>query len=115
MLVVADSSPLHYLVLIDRTTILPTLFGQVVIPSTVVEELQRSRTPALVRDWMSSLPAWLEIRQPRQTPEALLFRLGAGERNVIVLAQEMQATLVLMDDMEGCAAAEHLAFSVLGT
>jgi predicted nucleic acid-binding protein len=115
MLVVADSSPLHYLVLIDHAAILPTLFGQVVIPPTAVEELQRSRTSALVRDWMSSSPACLEIRHPRQTPEALLFRLGAGERDVIVLAQEMQATLLWMNDMEGRAAAEHLDFSVMGT
>ena len=32
MLVIANTSPLHYLVLIEHTAILPMLFGDVVIP-----------------------------------------------------------------------------------
>jgi predicted nucleic acid-binding protein len=115
MLVVADSSPLHYLVLIDSTAILPTLFGRMLIPPMVAEELQRSRTPAPVRAWMASPPEWLEIRLPHQRPAAVLLRLGAGEREAIVLAQEVHATLLLMDDMEGRGEAERRAFSVVGT
>jgi predicted nucleic acid-binding protein len=60
MLVIADMSPLHYLVVIEHTAILPTLFEHVIIPSVVAEELQRPRTPAPVRAWMASPPAWLE-------------------------------------------------------
>jgi predicted nucleic acid-binding protein len=108
MPVIADSIPLHYLVLIDQAAILPTLFRRVLIPPMVAEELQHARTPAPVRAWMSSPPEWLEIRIPHQQPEAVLLRLGAGEREAIVLAQEVQATLLLMDDLEGvrkpCAA-----------
>jgi predicted nucleic acid-binding protein len=66
MLVIADTSPLHYLVLIEHTAILPALFGRVIIPPVVVEELQRPRTPAPVRVWMASPPTWLEIRALRQ-------------------------------------------------
>src|SRR5215510_13510825 len=47
MLVIADTSPLHYLVLIEHTAILPALFSHVIIPPVVAEELQRPRTPAL--------------------------------------------------------------------
>jgi predicted nucleic acid-binding protein len=115
MLVVADSSPLHYLVLIDHAAILPALFGRVLIPPIVAEELQRSRTPAPVRAWISSPPEWLEVRLPYQRPEAVLLRLGAGEREAIVLAQEVQATLLLMDDLEGREEAPRRAVSVMGT
>jgi predicted nucleic acid-binding protein len=73
MLVIADSSPLHYLVLIDHVTILPTLFGRVLIPPMVAEEFQRSRTPAPVRAWISSPPEWLEVRPTHQGPEAVLL------------------------------------------
>ena len=52
MLVIADTSPLHYLVLIEQTDILPSLFGHVIIPPGVAVELQRPRTPAPVRAWM---------------------------------------------------------------
>ena len=69
MLVIADSSPLHYLVLIDHAAILPRLFGQVLIPPMVAQELQRGRTPAPIRDWIASPPDWLEIRSIRRMPE----------------------------------------------
>lgn len=65
MLVIANTSPLHYLVLIDHPAILPTLFGRVLIPPAVVEELQRPHTPTAVSVWMASPPGWLEMRTPR--------------------------------------------------
>jgi predicted ribonuclease YlaK len=59
MLVIADTSPLHYLVLIEHPAILPTLFERLLIPLAVVEELQRPRTQVPVRAWMASPPARL--------------------------------------------------------
>jgi predicted nucleic acid-binding protein len=49
MIVVADASLLHYLVLIDQIAVLPPLYGQVIISSVVCEELQRPQTPEVVR------------------------------------------------------------------
>jgi predicted nucleic acid-binding protein len=49
MLVITDTSPLHYLVLIDHPVIFPALFRRVLVPPAVVEELQRPRTPAPIR------------------------------------------------------------------
>ena len=40
--VVADTGPLHYLVLIDAIDILPKLFGRVLIPEIVAVELSHS-------------------------------------------------------------------------
>lgn len=37
MIVIADTTPLNYLILIDLTRILPELFGQVVIPQNVID------------------------------------------------------------------------------
>jgi predicted nucleic acid-binding protein len=49
MIVVSDTSPVHYLVLAGVEHILPQLFGEVVIPPTVLAELQRHQTPEPVR------------------------------------------------------------------
>ena len=49
MQVVADTSPLHYLILIACTDILPALFDRIVIPRAVAAELQHPKTPARVR------------------------------------------------------------------
>jgi predicted nucleic acid-binding protein len=115
MLVIADTSPLHYLVLIDHPEVLPVLFGRVLIPPAVTEELQRPRTPAPVRAWIVSLPAWLEVHTPRQPLITPTLPLGAGEREAISLAQEIRANLLLMDDLDGREEAEHHGFAVMGT
>jgi predicted nucleic acid-binding protein len=116
MLVVADTSPLHYLVLIQHETILPALYEQVAIPPAVLADLQQSRTPDLVRAWVTHLPVWLKVRQPRQVLDARQFpRLGAGEREAIALAQELQAPLLLIDDADGHAEAERHALAATGT
>jgi len=115
MLVIADTSPLHYLVLIDHSAILPTLFRRVLIPPAVVDELQRPHTPAPVRVWMATPPAWLEMRTPRQpliTPRLLL---GAGEWEAITLAHDLGADLILMDHLEAREEAEHHGLAVMGT
>ncbi len=64
-LVVADASPIHYIVLIGATHVLPKLFTKVIIPEHMVaQELQSPRTPALVRNWAANLPPWVETRRP---------------------------------------------------
>jgi predicted nucleic acid-binding protein len=116
MLVVADTSPLHYLVLIEHETTLPALYERVAIPPAVVADLQYGHTPDLVRAWISQRPAWLEVREPRVTLDARRFpRLGAGEREAIALARELQASLLLIDDADGRAEAERHALTATGT
>ena len=43
ILVVADTSPIHYLVLIEAIGFLPQLYDRVVLPSAVVAELTHSK------------------------------------------------------------------------
>jgi predicted nucleic acid-binding protein len=114
--VVADTSPLHYLVLIQHEAILPALYEWVAIPPAVLADLQHSRTPECVRTWVAHRPAWLESRRPRQALDAHQFpRLGAGEREAIALAQEIRAPLLLIDDADGRAEAERHNLTATGT
>ncbi len=53
MLVVADSSPVQYLVLIGQAELFPKLFGQVVVPGEVARELTREKAPQLLRRFMA--------------------------------------------------------------
>jgi predicted nucleic acid-binding protein len=48
MIVVSDTSPLNYLILIDAVDLLPQIFGQVYAPSEVVEELKHVGSPEAV-------------------------------------------------------------------
>jgi predicted nucleic acid-binding protein len=61
MKVVTDASPLNYLVLINAEHVLPKLFGEVLAPAAVIEELTHVRTPTKVREWASAPPTWLRV------------------------------------------------------
>jgi hypothetical protein len=56
-------NPLNYLVLIDQAQLFPRLYGRVLIPQAVYDELQQERTPAAVREWVANHSAWLEVKQ----------------------------------------------------
>jgi predicted nucleic acid-binding protein len=114
MRVIADASPLHYLVLIEAISILPALFGSILIPQAVAEELQHPKTPPPVRVWLASPPAWLEIHRVGAS-DATLAHLDAGEREAVMLSQELGADFLLMDDWEGRQEAERRALTVTGT
>jgi predicted nucleic acid-binding protein len=51
MIIVADTSPINYLVLIKEIEVLPRLYGKIVIPEAVREELLRPAAPEIVRIW----------------------------------------------------------------
>jgi predicted nucleic acid-binding protein len=115
MIVVADTSPVNYLVLIDEIELLPFLFGHVLLPQAVLQELQHSRTPEKVRQWIAAAPAWLEVRSAMSAPGAALMNLDSGEREAILLAVESGAGVVLMDDTDGRRIAESFHLEVRGT
>ena len=51
MIVVADTSPISYLVLIKEIDILPKIYGAVVVPEIVARELRQQSAPEVVREW----------------------------------------------------------------
>ncbi|SRR5712691_3294670 len=116
MLVVADTSPINYLVLLEHTALLPALYTRILLPPAVVTELQDPEAPEEVRVWVADLPAWCEVRQPVPLGETeTLAHLGAGEREAILLAQELQADFLLIDEEDGRQAARSRALTVTGT
>ena len=90
MIVVADTSPINYLILIGHIEILPHFYGRVLIPLSVWEELQDTHTPDTVHAWTSQPPHWLEIRALRNTPDPSLNFLDCGEREAIALASNSE-------------------------
>jgi predicted nucleic acid-binding protein len=115
MIVIADTTPLNYLVLIDRVEILPQLYGRVVIPPAVWQEFQQPETPETVRGWLARKPAWLEIRGVQKSLEPALGNLGAGEREAIALAEELRADRLILDDRDARRAATRRNLTVIGT
>lgn len=113
MIVVSDTTPVNYLVLIDHVHLLRDLYGRLVLPQCVHEEMQREGTPEKVRAWATSLPEWAEVRAAGSTDPAP--KLGAGEREAIALAEEMGADLLLLDDRKARKEARRRGLAITGT
>lgn len=116
MIVVADTTPINYLILIEQIDVLPKLYGRVVIPQAVCEELLRPRAPAPVRAWMLQPPDWLDVRTPNAiSDDPALAKLDAGERDAILLAEELAADQLIVDEILGRREAERRSLPVIGT
>jgi hypothetical protein len=90
MIVVADTSPINYLVLIRQIDLLTQLYKQILIPTAVLAELEHPGAPKAVRDWAVSRPPWLEVLKPKTT--LMLAELDSGESEALALAAEVHPT-----------------------
>lgn len=115
-LAVADTGPLHYLVLIGEVGMIAALVDEVLIPPEVRDELNHQRTPAPVRAWIAAPPTWLRVQlSPAANGDPELARLDPGERAAIALAIAVGADAVLVDDRAGVAAARAQGLQAFGT
>jgi predicted nucleic acid-binding protein len=76
MVVVCDTSPINYLLLIRQEGLLRRLSKSLLIPPAVLSELCNEAAPAMVREWAKTLPPWVEVREPKQTES--FEQLGPG-------------------------------------
>jgi predicted nucleic acid-binding protein len=115
MIVIADATPLNYLILIHQADLLPRLFDRVLIPPAVFDELQHVETPESVRHWIGHPPDWLRIEPLRSAPDPSLDHLDAGEREAIALAEEIHADQLLLDEVEARREAARRNLPFIGT
>ena len=115
IVVVADTSPLNYLIQIHCDHVLPALYERVFVPAAVVEELHHPRATAAVRAWLANTPPWLVVEQIDEHVDQQLARLDPGERQAIQLAKRLRADLLLMDERLGVRLARAQGLAVTGT
>jgi predicted nucleic acid-binding protein len=112
-LVIADTGPVNYLILIGCIDLLPRLFEKTVVPIAVKNELSDPRTPLAVRNWIASPPAWLEVHDASSLPK--VSGLDVGETEAIALAENLRADLLLVDERIGFRMAKKMGLRVTGT
>lgn len=115
MIVVADTSPLNYLILIDEIDILPRLFTRIIIPNSVHTELQDQATPPKVMEWISHSPGWIEIKNTTPAEDLTIYSLDEGEMEAIQLARDLGADLLLVDEKDARRVASNLGLTTRGT
>ncbi|MEC4806381.1 MAG: DUF3368 domain-containing protein [Jaaginema sp. PMC 1079.18] len=117
MIVVSDTSPICYLLLIGEIELLAKLYGKVLIPQVVQQELLDAASPEVVRNWIGNPPGWLEIEiVDLNVSEGLtdLEILDPGEKSAIALAQQRKADLIIIDDGLGRQVACSLGLKITG-
>jgi predicted nucleic acid-binding protein len=117
LIVICDTSPLNYLILIKQEQVIPFLFQEVVTTLEVVDELRAVGAPPAVQTWASNPPPWLRVLS--SFPIELSMQLGKGEASAIALASELRKertdVTVLIDERDGREAAQARGLPTVGT
>ena len=107
MKIVCDSIVLITLADVDILHVLKSLFREVSIPKAVKKEVFGRRKP-------SSFIKCVKISEPIRL-KVLKSNLGAGESEAVCLYEEIDANLLIIDDLEGRRVAERLGIKITGT
>lgn len=114
MIVVSDTSPICYLLLIDCIDVLKALYKVVVIPQAVADELNAPESPLVVQNWIAQPPEWLQTQIIESLQTVELGKLDPGEQEAILLAEQLKADLVILDDKAARRIAKEPGLIVVG-
>jgi predicted nucleic acid-binding protein len=114
---VVDTSVLIALAHLHLLRLLPQLFGEVYIPPAVIDEWSAGSTSSLqeAADLEQLMPGWFEVRSSQTSGAHFGLSLGPGESQAIALAMELDATYVILDDLQARILAEAHGVPVIGT
>ena len=115
-IVVADSTCLIALSKINKLNLLELLFKKIYIPKAVYDEVV---TKGNGRPGSNEIKEanWIIMQNTKDSlaVNALRLQLGAGESEAIILAKEMKADFIILDDWRARQAALGLELPVIGT
>jgi uncharacterized protein len=115
MIIVSNTSPLSSLAKVDKLSLLENIYGQVNIPQAVYDELTDIRAGEKVNNAIINAN-WIEIQSVtnKQLVKKLEFNLDQGEAEAIILAVELNANQLLIDERLGRQEAKKLGLSLIG-
>lgn len=113
--VVVNSTPLIVLCGIGKLGILKEMYEEIIIPPAVFREVTAKDDSACVQ--IKSAGGWMHVGQIKDYSEKKMYKakLHDGEVEVMILAQEQNADLVILDDNAAKKTAKYLGLSVTGT
>lgn len=113
--VIVNSTPIIVLCGIGKLDILRELYGEVTIPTAVYREVTAMEDSACMQ--VRNAGSWIHVESIRDDTEKKMYKakLHAGEVEVMILAQEQKADLVIIDDNAAKKTAKYLGLPVTGT
>ncbi len=112
--IVSNTTPILSLLKIDKLALLKDLYGKIIIPLAVFQEIEKGKNKPYYKD--ISQFDWIEIKKIQDSNSRdYLFDLDDGEAEVLILAKEINADLVLLDEIIGRRYAKQLKINLTGT
>ena len=113
--VVVNSTPLIILCRINQLNLLKELYHEIMIPEAVLREVTAKNDAVSLR--LQSAGEWIHIESIKDQSEKAMYkaRLHDGEVEVMILAGERDAKLLIIDDNAAKKTAKYLGFPVTGT
>lgn len=112
MHIVCDTSPITNLLQIGQLDILKTLFNEIIIPQSVYTELvnyENQKDELKSRSWII-----VKAAQDKSEVQSLEKELDTGEAEAIVLAKEIKADVLIIDERKGRKIAEQYGLKIIG-
>lgn len=115
MIIVSDTSVLVNLAQLNQLDILPTLYGEVIIPAAVWEEVVVLGAGKVGAQEIAQAK-WVTRETPTNTTfiDSLRQTLDDGEAQGIALALELDADLLLIDERLGRMTARYFDLEIIG-
>ena len=115
MIIVSDTSPVINLAIVGQLQILPALFGKVIIPEKVFEEITVTGWDMPGADEIKQA-SWIEVKScaNQELVQALCLQVDPGEAEAIALALELEAQLLLIDEKRGRQVAKGFNLPIMG-
>ena len=112
---IVNSTPLITLCKIDSLHLLKQRYEEIMIPEAVLSEVTAKNDS--VRDMILANRDWIHIEPITNVVDKKMYRakLHDGEVEVMILAQETKADLVVIDDGPARKTAEYLDLTLTGT
>ncbi|MBN2636828.1 MAG: DUF3368 domain-containing protein [Prolixibacteraceae bacterium] len=112
--VVSNTTPLISLLKLSKIEILKDLYSEIVIPRAVYKEFKAGKDKEFYQDL--SRIKWIKIKDIKDELSVKYFLdLDAGEAETIILASEIEADTVILDEKLGRIYAKHAGLKVTGT
>jgi hypothetical protein len=114
MIVISDTSCIGYLIIIDQLLLLKENFSEIIIPQIVHKEILQLSPKYDLNKYLHA--GWIISRpiKNKKLYEEFLSRVDEGESEAIVLAKEIQADLLLIDERKGTSLARSLNIKTIG-
>ncbi len=112
--VISNTTPLLSLIKINQLDVLREIYGEIIVPFAVFEEIESGKDKNYYQDLTAQ--DWIHIEKIRNPVTRLYFSdLDKGEAEVIILSQELKADLVIIDEILGRQKAKQMNIPLTGT